>query len=69
MQDCSEASDDVWIGDSWINGETGDEFLSSRMKVLRLASGVWVDKIKNEHIRGTTHVGRLKGKLREGTLR
>ena len=69
MQDCSEASDDVWIGDSWINEETGMNLEEAEMKMLRLALGVWVDKIKNEHIRGTTHVGRLQGKLREGTLR
>ena len=31
----------------------------AEMKMLKLALGVWVDKIKNEHIRRTAHVGRL----------
>lgn len=33
-----------------------------------LAPIVWMDKIKYEHKRRTAHIGRLKGKLREGRL-
>ena len=40
------------------------------MKMLRYALGATrIYEIKKEHIRGTSHVGRLGGKLREGRLK
>ncbi|KAK3573623.1 hypothetical protein QTP86_029993, partial [Hemibagrus guttatus] len=42
----------------------------AELKMLRFSLGVTrLDRIRNEYIRGTTHVGRLRDKVREARLR
>ncbi|MCJ8747587.1 hypothetical protein PDJAM_G00155240 [Pangasius djambal] len=42
----------------------------AELKMLRFSLGVtWLDRIRNEYIRGTAHVGRLGDKVREARLR
>ncbi|KAK3545564.1 hypothetical protein QTP70_008112 [Hemibagrus guttatus] len=50
--------------------ETESELEVAELKMLRFSLGVTrLDRIRNEYIRGTAHVGRLEDKVREARLR
>ena len=60
----------MWIEGTLINKKTKGRICDGRIEKKKFFTGVTrMDKIRNEFIRGTAHVGKIGDKVREARLR